>query len=51
HGIVKIVWSKVFPTFFTSCLDGNIRQFDSRNGEMVRTWQGHRAAILDFDLS
>ncbi|KAH9498158.1 hypothetical protein Btru_008408 [Bulinus truncatus] len=51
YGIVKIVWSKVSPTFYTSCLDGNIRKYDSRSGQLVHTWQGHRAAVLDFDLS
>ncbi|CAL1543520.1 unnamed protein product [Lymnaea stagnalis] len=51
YGIVKVQWSKSSPTFYTSCLDGNLRQFDSRSGQVVRTWQGHRAAVLDFDLA
>ncbi|XP_059175600.1 angio-associated migratory cell protein-like [Physella acuta] len=51
YGIVKILWSKTLPTFYTSCLDGNVRQYDSRNGQIVRTLQGHASAVLDFDLS
>lgn len=51
HGIVKILWSPNDASFFTSCLDGNIRQFDSRNGQLLKTWQGHTAGILDFDIS
>ncbi|CAG5129165.1 unnamed protein product, partial [Candidula unifasciata] len=50
-GIVKLMWSHTSPVFYTACLDGNFRQFDSRNGQLVRTWHGHAAAILDFDLA
>ncbi|BFZ21975.1 hypothetical protein BsWGS_25014 [Bradybaena similaris] len=51
YGIVKLMWSRTSPVFYTACLDGNFRQFDSRNGQLVRTWHGHSAQILDFDLA
>ncbi|KAK3741761.1 hypothetical protein RRG08_020955 [Elysia crispata] len=51
HGIVKILCPPTGATFYTSCLDGNIRQYDSRNGQLLNTWQGHTAGILDFDIS
>jgi len=51
YGVVKLLWSQTSPILYTACLDGNFRQFDSRNGQLVRTWHGHSAAILDFDLA
>ncbi|GFN90510.1 angio-associated migratory cell protein, partial [Plakobranchus ocellatus] len=51
YGVVKILWSQSGATFYTSCLDGNVRQFDSRNGQLVKTWHGHTAGIMDFDIA
>lgn len=51
NGIVKLKWSTSSPVFYTICLDGCLRQFDGRNGALLKTFEGHSAAILDFDIS
>jgi len=33
------------------CMHQTIRLWDARSGECVRTWRGHRAAILDMSVS
>jgi len=51
YGIVKLKWSAVSPTLYTIGLDGCVRQYDGRNGELMKCWQGHQANILDFDIA
>ncbi|XP_005099957.1 angio-associated migratory cell protein [Aplysia californica] len=51
YGIVKLRWSASSPILYTVCLDGCVRQFDGRNGQLMRMWQGHSAGILDFDIA
>uniref|UniRef100_A0A0B7B680 Angio-associated migratory cell protein n=1 Tax=Arion vulgaris TaxID=1028688 RepID=A0A0B7B680_9EUPU len=50
-GVVKVLCSPTSPLFYTACLDGNLRQFDIRNGQLTRIWHGHVAPILDFELA
>ncbi|XP_052812318.1 angio-associated migratory cell protein-like [Mya arenaria] len=50
-GIVSVQWDRLTPQVYTSCLDGAIRLWDARNGEMVSKWTGHTDSILGFDVS
>ncbi|XP_060570298.1 angio-associated migratory cell protein-like [Ruditapes philippinarum] len=50
-GIVSLQWDKLSPMVYTSCLDGAIRLWNARSGELTSTWTGHRDSILGFDIS
>lgn len=50
-GIVKLQWDKLSPLLYTSCLDGVVRLWDSRNGQVTSKWTGHTDSILDFEIS
>ena len=50
-GIVKLQWDKLSPLIYTSCLDGIVRLWDSRNGQVASQWTGHTDSILDFEIS
>ncbi|GAB1602472.1 angio-associated migratory cell protein-like [Argonauta hians] len=49
--LVKLQWLENSPQLFTAGLDGVIRLWDSRDGLLCKHWHGHRAAIMDFDVS
>lgn len=51
YGIVKLKWSPADPFIYTISLDGNVRCYDGRNGDLLKMWQGHCAGILDFDIA
>ena len=48
---MKLQWDKLSPLVYTSCLDGVVRLWDSRNGQVASKWTGHSDAILDFEIS
>lgn len=50
-GIVSLQWDKLSPLVYTSCLDGAVRLWDARSGELTSTWTGHIDSILGFDIS
>lgn len=50
-GIVKLYWDRLSPLLYTSSLDGIVRLWDSRNGQVMSKWTGHTDAILDFEIS
>lgn len=50
-GVVKVICPKDSPMFFTAGLDGVVRLFDGRTGQMEASWKGHVCEILDFDLT
>lgn len=49
-GIVKLAWNGPHHVI-TAGLDGVIRAWDARSGQLARSWEGHTAEILDFALS
>lgn len=49
-GIVKLIWNGQHHVI-TVCLDGVVRAWDTRSGQLVKSWEGHTAGILDVALS
>ncbi|XP_014770699.1 angio-associated migratory cell protein [Octopus bimaculoides] len=49
--LVKLKWLENSPQLFTAGLDGIIRLWDTRDGLLSKQWHGHRAAIMDFEIS
>lgn len=49
-GIVKAQW-KSSDSILTACLDGILRLWDCRNGQILKEWTGHSGEILDFVVS
>ncbi|XP_008323192.1 angio-associated migratory cell protein [Cynoglossus semilaevis] len=47
-GIVHLQWEESSPVVATCCLDGALRLWDARTGNMVSEYRGHMAEILDF---
>ena len=39
------------PRIITSCLDGKLRIWDCRNGDLLITLHGHQEPILDLSIS
>lgn len=50
-GIVGLRWDRVSPLVYTSSLDGVVRLWDSRSGQVTSSWTGHTDSILGFDIS
>ena len=48
---MKLKWMENGQQVFTVGLDGVIRLWDARDGQMVHQWHGHGASIMDFDIS
>ena len=48
--MVKICCSQQSPLAYTGCLDGVVRGWDLRSGQVVREWHGHAGDILDLTL-
>ncbi|CAN7999092.1 unnamed protein product [Ixodes hexagonus] len=49
-GVVKLLW-KGPNCMVTACLDSVVRAWDTRSGQTVCSWEGHRAEILDVALA
>ncbi|MGH0114446.1 UNVERIFIED_CONTAM: hypothetical protein FKN15_017746 [Acipenser sinensis] len=50
-GIVHLQWEDSSPLLYTCSLDGAVRIWDARSGQMVTQYRGHTAEILDFTLN
>ncbi|XP_041120106.1 angio-associated migratory cell protein-like [Polyodon spathula] len=50
-GIVHLQWEDSSPLLYTCSLDGVVRIWDARSGQMVTQYRGHTAEILDFTLN
>ncbi|MBN3308412.1 angio-associated migratory cell protein [Amia ocellicauda] len=50
-GIVHLQWEESSSLVSTCSLDGAVRIWDARSGDMVSEYHGHTAEILDFTLS
>lgn len=49
-GVVKLCASRLSPVVYTGALDGVVRGWDLRSGNLVRQWHGHSSHILDLTL-
>lgn len=50
-GIVHLQWEDSSSVVSTCCLDGVLRLWDARSGQMVSEYRGHTAEILDFTVN
>ncbi|XP_077587516.1 angio-associated migratory cell protein [Stigmatopora nigra] len=50
-GIVRLLWEESSSFVSTCCLDGVLRQWDARTGDMVSEYRGHALEILDFAVN
>jgi len=51
-GITKLIWDNIEPNYIISaCLDGVIRIWDHRNGEISKELTGHLGNILDIGIT
>uniref|UniRef100_A0AAQ6A213 Angio-associated migratory cell protein n=1 Tax=Amphiprion ocellaris TaxID=80972 RepID=A0AAQ6A213_AMPOC len=50
-GIVHLQWEDSSSVVSTCCLDGALRLWDARSGNMVSEYRGHTAEILDFTIN
>lgn len=50
-GIVHLQWEESSSVVSTCCLDGALRLWDARSGNMVSEYHGHTAEILDFTIN
>ncbi|CAG9462326.1 unnamed protein product [Pedinophyceae sp. YPF-701] len=50
-GVVKALWLHVDPVLVTACLDGVVRAFDGRTGNLLVERKGHTDHILDACVS
>ncbi|KAG7236536.1 hypothetical protein INR49_000799 [Caranx melampygus] len=50
-GIVHLQWEESSSVVSTCCLDGALRLWDARSGNMVSEYRGHTAEILDFTIN
>ncbi|MGH0117772.1 UNVERIFIED_CONTAM: hypothetical protein FKN15_039068 [Acipenser sinensis] len=50
-GIVHLQWEDSSPLLYTCSLDGAVRIWDARSGQMVTQYRGHTAEILNFTLN
>jgi WD40 repeat protein len=50
EAVTKLKWSPINPHLISSSVDGSLKVWDVRTGELVRTLKGHQNAILDFDI-
>ncbi|XP_061745140.1 angio-associated migratory cell protein [Nerophis ophidion] len=50
-GIVHLRWEESSSVVSTSSLDGALRQWDARSGNMLSEYRGHSAEILDFTMN
>lgn len=50
-GIVHLQWEESSSVVSTCCLDGKLRLWDARSGNLVAEYRGHTAEILDFTVN
>uniref|UniRef100_A0A8C4FDR9 Angio-associated migratory cell protein n=1 Tax=Dicentrarchus labrax TaxID=13489 RepID=A0A8C4FDR9_DICLA len=50
-GIVHLQWEESSSVVSTCCLDGALRLWDARSGNIVSEYRGHTAEILDFTIN
>ncbi|KAF7663092.1 hypothetical protein LDENG_00218480 [Lucifuga dentata] len=50
-GIVHLQWEESSSVVSTCSLDGALRLWDARSGNMVSEYRGHTAEILDFTIN
>lgn len=50
-GIVHLQWEDTSSVVTTCSLDGALRLWDARSGNMVSEYRGHTAEILDFTIN
>lgn len=50
-GIVHLQWEEASSVVSTCSLDGALRLWDARSGNMVSEYRGHTAEILDFTIN
>lgn len=50
-GLVHLQWEESSSVVSTCCLDGALRLWDARSGNMVSEYRGHTAEILDFTIN
>ncbi|XP_034533443.1 angio-associated migratory cell protein [Notolabrus celidotus] len=50
-GIVHLQWEESSSVVSTCCLDGALRLWDARTGNIVSEYRGHTAEILDFAIN
>lgn len=50
-GLVHLQWEESSSVVSTCCLDGALRLWDARSGNMVSEYHGHTAEILDFTVN
>ncbi|XP_061663754.1 angio-associated migratory cell protein [Syngnathoides biaculeatus] len=50
-GIVHLQWEESSSLVSTCSLDGALRQWDARSGNMVSEYRGHAAEIYDFTMN
>uniref|UniRef100_A0A3Q2X1N9 Angio-associated, migratory cell protein n=1 Tax=Haplochromis burtoni TaxID=8153 RepID=A0A3Q2X1N9_HAPBU len=50
-GIVHLQWEQSSSVVSTCSLDGALRLWDARSGNMVAEYKGHTAEILDFTMN
>jgi WD40 repeat protein len=48
--VTKIRWNDYEGNIVSSSIDGTLRVWDGRTGQLLRTFTGHQNGILDFDL-
>uniref|UniRef100_A0A8C3G4Z4 Angio-associated migratory cell protein n=1 Tax=Cyclopterus lumpus TaxID=8103 RepID=A0A8C3G4Z4_CYCLU len=50
-GIVHLQWEESSSVVSTCCLDGALRLWDGRSGNVVAEYRGHTAEILNFTIN
>jgi WD40 repeat protein len=50
EGITVLKWHPVRPFVVSACIDGAVRVWDMRNGEMLREMPGHEDVITAMDV-
>ncbi|SAM04289.1 hypothetical protein [Absidia glauca] len=49
--IIKVKFVHNSPLLVSCSADRNVKMWDARTGVCVKSWQGHRDAVLDIDVS
>ncbi|KAI8343294.1 WD40-repeat-containing domain protein [Chlamydoabsidia padenii] len=49
--IIKVKFVSNSPLLVSCSADRNVKMWDARTGVCVKSWQGHRDAVLDFAVS
>lgn len=49
-GSSQLIWHPTEPIVFAACLDGVVRSYDVRTGELLKKYTGHRSSIFSIDV-